>query len=102
MLGGRSIVNLAEVLSRLAEAGKDPAEARGQLRDAAGDTDALVIEPLSETDCVEIARLRPKTRELGLSLADRSCLALAIRLGVPAVTADRKWAEADLGAEVRL
>ncbi|MGH2954346.1 MAG: type II toxin-antitoxin system VapC family toxin [Solirubrobacterales bacterium] len=97
-----SVVNLAEVLSKLAEAGKDPAEARGQLRDAAGNTDALAIEPLSENDCVEVPRLRPKTRELGLSLADRACLALAMRLGVPALTADRTWAEADVDVEIRL
>ena len=33
-------------------------------------------------------------------LADRACLALAVRLGVPAVTADRAWAELDVGVEV--
>ena len=32
------------------------------------------------------------TRALGLGLGDRLCLALAARLGVPAVTADRPWA----------
>ena len=37
-----------------------------------------------------------------LSLADRACLALAERLGVPAVTADQEWAKADVGAEVQL
>jgi PIN domain nuclease of toxin-antitoxin system len=78
-----SVVNLAEVLSKLADAGKDPEEARSELRDAAGDVDALVIEPLTEVDCVEVGRLRPKTRALGLSLADRACLALAARLDVP-------------------
>jgi PIN domain nuclease of toxin-antitoxin system len=36
------------------------------------------------------------------SLADRACLALAERLGVPAVTADREWAKADVAAEVQL
>jgi ribonuclease VapC len=97
-----SVVNLAEVLSKLAEAGKDPAEARDQLRDAAGDADALPIEPLSETDCVEVGRLRPRTRELGLSLADRACLALAMRLGVPALTADRTWADVDVDVEIQL
>ncbi len=38
-----------------------------------------------------IANLWPVTRPLGLSLADRACLALAIELGRPAVTADRTW-----------
>jgi PIN domain nuclease of toxin-antitoxin system len=97
-----SIVNLAEVLSKLAEAGKDPAQARSELRDAAGDAEALAIASLTETDCVEVARLRPKTRAFGLSLADRACLALAMRLAVPALTADRGWVEIDLDVAIRL
>lgn len=42
------------------------------------------------------------SRASHLSLADRACLALAARLGVPAVTADRAWATLDLAVEVRL
>lgn len=95
-------MNLAEVLSKLADAGKDPEQANRELRGAQGDVGALVVEPLGEHDCVEVARLRPKTRDLGLSLADRACLALTKRLGVPVLTADRTWAEADLDLEVRL
>ncbi len=67
-----SVVNLAEVLSKLADAGTDPEQARRKLRAAEGDAGALVVEQLSEDDCVEVARLRPKTRRLGLSLADRA------------------------------
>jgi PIN domain nuclease of toxin-antitoxin system len=55
-----------------------------------------------EADCIEIARLRPITKPQGLSLADRTCLALAGRLGVPALTADRAWADAQVAAEVKL
>lgn len=96
------IVNLAEVLSKLADAGKDPDEARRELLNAADDQQALVVEPLTEADCVEVARLRPMTRALGLSLADRACLALAKRLAVPVLTADRTWTQADLEVAVRL
>ena len=35
--------------------------------------------------------LRTSTRERGLSLADRACLALALQLGAPVLTADRAW-----------
>lgn len=57
-----------------------------------------MVEPLTEADCVEVARLRPMT----LSLADRACLALAKRLAVPVLTADRTWTQADLEVAVRL
>lgn len=97
-----SVVNWAEVLSKLAEAGKDPEAAAAELRRAEGSRRALSIEPLTAADCVAVARLRPVTRRQGLSLADRACLALAERLGVPALTADRKWIEADVMAEVQL
>lgn len=95
------LVNLAEVLSKVAEVGQDPAAIFEQLR-GADDGGALSIEPLTESDCVEIARLRPLTRALGLSLADRACLALAARLDVPAITADGDWRDAELDVEVRL
>lgn len=97
-----SVVNWAEVLSKLAEAGKDPEIAAAELRRAEGTRRALSIEPLTAADCVAVAQLRPVTKRQGLSLADRACLALAERLDVPALTADRKWLEADVVAEVRL
>lgn len=97
-----SVANWAEVLSKLAEGGRDPDVAAGQLRRAEGSRRALAIEPVTAADCIAIAQLRVVTRVQGLSLADRACLALADRLGVPALTADRKWAEADVEAEVQL
>lgn len=97
-----SVVNWAEVLSKLAEAGKDPEAAAAELRRAEGSRRALTIEPLTAADCVTLARLRPITRPQGLSLADRACLALAERLRVPALTADRKWLDADVSVEVQL
>jgi PIN domain nuclease of toxin-antitoxin system len=97
-----SVVNWAEVLSKLAEGGKDPEVAAAELRRAEGSRRALSIEPLTAADCVAVARLRPITKRQGLSLADRACLALAERLDIPALTADRKWVEADVAAGVQL
>jgi ribonuclease VapC len=37
---------------------------------------------------------------LGLSIGDRSCLALAAEHDLPAVTADRAWSALDAGIEV--
>ena len=97
-----SVVNWAEVLSKVAERGAEPATAAAELRRAEGSRRALTIEPLTAADCIEIARLRLLTKRQGLSLGDRACLVLAARLDVPALTADRAWADADVEAEVRV
>lgn len=86
-----SVVNWAEVLSKMAERGADPAAVAAELRRAEGSRRALTIEPLIAADCVAIAQLRPLTKRQGLSLADRACLVLAERLGVAALTTDTDW-----------
>lgn len=96
-----SVVNWAEVLSKVAADGDDPAAVAGRLG-VNGEELMSWVEALTVADCVEVARLRPITKAHGLSLADRVCLVLAERLGVPALTTDREWAKADVGAEVRL
>jgi PIN domain nuclease of toxin-antitoxin system len=40
------------------------------------------------------------TRQAGLSLGDRACLALGLTRGLPVLTADRVWAQLDVGVEV--
>ncbi|MDR2320494.1 type II toxin-antitoxin system VapC family toxin [Microbacterium sp. NPDC089698] len=51
----------------------------------------LRVEPVGVADA-EGAAVRWQ-RGSGLSLGDRLCLALADRLGAPALTADRAWGE---------
>jgi ribonuclease VapC len=46
--------------------------------------------------------LRPLTKRLGMSLADRACLALAERERMPALTADRSWKSLGLAIDIRL
>ncbi|MFL5911476.1 MAG: type II toxin-antitoxin system VapC family toxin [Gaiellaceae bacterium] len=96
-----STANLAEVLSRAADRGADPQRLTRQLTERGLLDGAIAVEPLLAADTVEIARLRPLTREHGLSLGDRACLALAKRLELPAVTADTAWSRLDLRVEVR-
>jgi PIN domain nuclease of toxin-antitoxin system len=97
-----SVVNWAEVLSKVAQGGGDPVALDADYREHGFVGKALTIEAMSEADCVEVARLRPLTARQGLSLADRACLVLAARLGVPVLTTDRIWADVDVDAEVQL
>lgn len=48
----------------------------------------LIIYPADEELAGDIAKLRVSTRSLGLSLGDRACLALALKLQLPALTSD--------------
>lgn len=93
--------NLAETLAKLADSGPTPRDAVTQLTEI-GILDGLVqVEPVTAEDAVAIAELRAATRDAGLSLGDRACLALGARLGLPVVTADRAWAELELGVPVQ-
>jgi ribonuclease VapC len=96
-----STVNLAEVLSRVAARGGDPARLLREATERGLLDGAISIEPFTTADALEVARLRPSTRENGLSLGNRACVALACRLDMPAVTADTAWSKIDLPIEVR-
>lgn len=101
--GGAAIsaVNLAEVFSRAADRGADPATLAAELTRIGLLDGAITVEPFTAADAIEMARLRPLTRVAGLSLGDRACLALARRLGAPALTADAAWQGVDHGVELR-
>lgn len=88
---------VAEVVAKLGEWGWQEAaiiEALGQLD--------LRVHAVMAEDAVKIGLLRARTRSAGLSLGDRSCLALARKLALPAVTMDRAWARVaeEVGVEV--
>jgi PIN domain nuclease of toxin-antitoxin system len=92
-----SAVNLAEVLSKLADWGEDPAEAQARMAQVGLLGAAVEVLPFTGEDALEVARLRALTRAHGLSFGDRACLALARRLGLPALTMEGAWAGLDLG-----
>jgi ribonuclease VapC len=97
-----SAVNLAEVLSRVTDRGRDPAALVVRMTERGLLGGAIAVESFTTADAVETARLRPLTRKAGLSLGDRACLALARRLEAPALTADLAWSEAgELAVELR-
>lgn len=95
-----SAVNWAEVLSRLSDLGSDPRRVAADL-EAQGLLATLAIVPFDPDDAITVGALRSATRGPGLSLGDRACLSLALRLGAPALTADRAWDEVDSEVEVK-
>jgi PIN domain nuclease of toxin-antitoxin system len=99
MLNGASIsaVNLTEVLTRL----RDLAVPDERIAAAVAELSLRVI-PFDETQARAAAGLRPATRQAGLSLGDRACFVLGEKLRRPVVTADRAWANVDVGVEVIL
>lgn len=96
-----SAVNWAEALSTLVDRGQDPQDVADSLEALGILGPKLTVIPLIEEDAIRIAQLRPLTKPLGLSLGDRACLALGLRLGLPILTADSIWASLDLGVRVQ-
>ena len=76
--GVLSAVNASEVVARLVERGDGDEEARQTLRYL-----GLPIRPFDEGLAIAAGLLRRTTREHGLSLGDRACLALARRERTP-------------------
>jgi ribonuclease VapC len=81
-----SAVNLQEVIKELLLSGLDAGTVRELL-----DELRLDVRPHDVEAAYAAAGLHAQTKEFGGGLGDRSCLALAIALGVPALTADREW-----------
>ncbi len=85
-------VNLSEVAAKLLEAGMD--ESSAQI--AVSVLGIGEVADFTEDLAWDVARLRPLTKQYGLSMGDRACLALAVKLGIPAVTADKEWSKLKL------
>ncbi len=92
-----STVNLSEVLTKL-HAGALPGDEAEQ---AVANLDFRIVT-FDEVHARNAARLWPATRRAGLSFGDRACLATAMLLGIPVLTADKSWAKLDIGASVVL
>ena len=58
--------------------------------------------PFTPQQAETAAWLWSHTRNHGLSLADRACLALAMDKGLPVITVDRAWARLSLDIEIRV
>lgn len=92
-----SAVNLSEVVTKLSDRGFRGADV---LRDLS-ELDIVVCD-FDRAQAETAGKLRHLTKSAGLSLGDRACLALAQSVGGTAVTADRSWANLDLGIAVEV
>ncbi len=92
-----SSVNFTEVVAKLLENGMPEAMIREHLRSFELHTVSFDVE-----QAYVAGLLRTRTMAFGLSLGDRSCLALAMKLGAPVLTGDRRWRELDLGIVVQV
>lgn len=80
-----SAVNLSEVAGKLVDRGAPEAEVRSVLEEL-----QLDVRPFDDDQAFRAAGLR-LTVPSSFALGDRACLALAMSLRVPAVTADHEW-----------
>lgn len=96
-----STVNWAEVLSKVADLNERPEALVKHLQSQGLLDNGITIVPLSKEDSLLIANLRPLTKPFGLSLGDRACLALAVRLNLPVLTTDQIWNQLELTVQVQ-
>jgi PIN domain nuclease of toxin-antitoxin system len=92
-----SAVNLAEVQSKLVKMGHPP-------EDAWSDANLLdtVPEPFTADQAKIAGSLIAQTEKYGLSLGDRSCLALAIALKAPVYTTEQVWKNLKVGVPIHV
>ncbi len=92
-----SSVNMVEAISKLIDEGHDEYVAESIFRGL-----MLRVRDFSAGTAGIAARMRATTRHRGLSLGDRACLAEAAVTDLPVMTADRAWADLDIGVEIQV
>jgi ribonuclease VapC len=90
-------VNAAEVYAKLADWSYSQAE-HAKCQSILNDRTI----PFDTDLALRSGAMRASTAAKGLSLGDRACLALAQRLGKPAITADKAWSDIKVGVAVQV
>jgi len=91
-----SAVNLAEAQTKLVRMGHDPDDA---WNDASSIAPAEDFTPDQARTAGTLARA---TQTLGLSLGDRSCLALAMEMNAEVYTTEKLWKNLKLGIPIHV
>lgn len=93
-----SVVNVTETLSVLQRTNISPEEGLTLITDI-----ITTIVPFDLEQAEQVAKLHPLVQPQGLSLADRACIALGIKLQIPIYTADRIWSDLQIdNANIKL
>ena len=92
-----SAVNMAEVYSKLVDRGIVGDEIRALLSEL-----AIRVATFDEAQAFKVGDLRLATRNFGLSIGDRACLALAASQKLGVITADKAWGNLDLEISIAL
>lgn len=92
-----STVNLAEVQSKLVKRGHDSEDA---WEDAL--STIASVQPFTGEQAKIAGSLIAVTEPYGLSLGDRSCLALAIALQAPVYTTEQIWRNLQVGVPIHV
>ncbi len=90
-------VNLSEVVAKLSDRGM-PEKAIETALEALG----LNVYTFDKAMAYSAGMIRRVTRSLGLSLGDRACLALGLRLSAPVLTTDQNWKPVKIGVKIRV
>jgi ribonuclease VapC len=92
-----STVNVAEVHGKLVSRGLAPEDAWEAALSPVREAVAFTVEHAKL-----VGDLIVQTRQLGLSLGDRACLALGLLLKAPVYTADKSWKKLKVGARIHV
>lgn len=95
--GAISAINVTEVATKLIDNGMSVVDARetiGML--------GMSVESVDEALAYAAAAMRIGTKADGLSVGDRTCLALGAKLDATVLTADKAWKAVKAGVDVKL
>jgi ribonuclease VapC len=90
-----SAVNLEETISKMIQYGKQLEAVSYQINRL-----RIPVIPFDGEQARVASSMWKSTRPFGLSLGDRACLSLALKLSVPALTTERDWSKLDVGVRV--
>ncbi len=92
-----STVNWSEVIKKLLTCDVDVGNMAEKMQSL-----GLRMLPFELIDSELAGAIYMITKESGLSLADRACLAVATKLDAPVYTTDREWLNVDLDLDIKL